>query len=270
MVRELGGAAAAQVLATPNNILGLAYLRALEETGSAIRPCTIPRVGAGYHDTTTTGTIASATGIRHLLAAGEPVVGYLPNLVQLPFLRAVNRGHRLDAAHLHRLLVTRILHGAESLKGLYLVADGIEQRLFEAALTSTDFNSLVDAVKSRHATRTRVQRLLAHLLNESNADLMSTFLERGPRYLHLLGSNARGRRFLAARRKALALPLVGNFSRVYPILKRRYGAGSDDFRCAERMLEAELRATRIYTLLQQTWSGGNRNRDYFVEPLFLA
>jgi len=269
VVRELGAAAAAEVLATPNNILGLAYLRALAEAGSAILPLTIPRIGAGYHDTEASGTIASATGIRRMLAAGEPVLNYLPATVQLPFLRAVNRGACLDEAHLHRLLAARILRGADSLTGLYLVADGIEQRLFEAALTSSDFTSLVDAVKSRHATRTRVQRLLAHLLNESGAGEMAAFLERGPRYLHLLGSNARGRRFLAARRGDLGLPLVGNFSRVYPILKRRYGAGSDDFRCAEQMLAAELRATRSYTLLQQSWSGDNRNRDYFVEPLFL-
>lgn len=268
VVRELGGTAAAEVLATPNNILGLAYLRALAETGSAIEPLTIPRVGAGYHDTAASGDIASATGIRRLLAAGEPVIGYLPAAVQLAFLRAVNRGQHLDEGHLHRLLIARILRGACSLEGLYLVEDGLAQRLFEAALTSTDFAGLVDAVKSRHWTRTRIQRTLAHLLNDSGAEAMAAFLDAGPRYLHLLGSSAKGRRFLAARRKHLALPVVGNFSRIHPLLKRHYGTTGPARQLAETMLASELRATRTYSLLLKTWPGGNRNRDFFLEPLF--
>jgi tRNAmet cytidine acetate ligase len=269
VVRELGGEDAAAVLETPNNILGLAYLRALHASGSPLRPLTIPRIGAGYHDTEASGSIASATGIRRLLAAGEPVLDFLPAAVQLPFLRAVNRGLHFDEELLHRLLVARILRGAKSLRGLYQVADGLDQRLFSAALTSGSYGELVDAVKSRHWTRTRVQRILAHLLNESSAEAMADFLAAGPRYLHLLGTSGRGRRFLASRRKSLALPLIGNFSRVHPLLKRRYGSGSRACRLAETMLDCELRATRNYTLLLKSWDGENRNRDYFAEPLFL-
>jgi tRNAmet cytidine acetate ligase len=268
VVRELAGEDAAAVLETPNNILGLAYLRALHASGSPLHPLTIPRVGAGYHDTEACGSIASATGIRRLLAAGEPVLNYLPAAVQLPFLRAVNRGLHLDEEHLHRLLVARILRGAESLRGLYQVEDGLEQRLFTAALTSGSYAELVDSVKSRHWTRTRVQRILAHLLNESTSDAMDAFLEAGPRYLHLLGTSSRGRRFLASRRKSLTLPLIGNFSRVHPLLKRRYGSASRAYRLAETMLDCELRATRNYTLLLKSWNGENRNRDFFDEPLF--
>jgi tRNAmet cytidine acetate ligase len=269
VVRDLAGEVAAAILESPNNILGLAYLRALRESGSSILPLTIPRHGAGYHDTEASGDIASATGIRRRLGAGEPVLDYLPAAVQLPFLRAVNRGLHLDEVHLHRLLAARILRGAESLRGLYQVEDGLEQRLFEAALGSGSYTELVDAVKSRHFTRTRVQRILAHLLNESTAEAMMAFLEAGPRYLHLLGTSSRGRRFLASRRKSLALPLIGNFSRIHPLLKRRYGPGTRDFELAEKMLEYELRATRNYTQLTRNWSGANRNRDFFEEPLFL-
>ena len=113
-----------------------------------------------------------------------------------------------------------------------------------------------------------MQRILAHLLNDSAAEEMADFLVAGPRYLHLLGTTARGRRFLASRRKALELPLVGNFSRVTPQLKRRYGADSDACRQALAQLAAELRATRNHSLLLHDFAGENRNRDYFSDPLF--
>ena len=41
LVAELADSATAALLASPNNILGLAYLRAINETGSSLRPLTI-------------------------------------------------------------------------------------------------------------------------------------------------------------------------------------------------------------------------------------
>ncbi|AMV73199.1 nucleotidyltransferase [Desulfuromonas carbonis] len=262
VVRDLAGEAAARILATPNNILGLAYLRALAETGSAIQPLTIPRIGAGYHDTENRGDIASATGIRRQLAGGEPVLRFLPEAVQLPFFRALNRNAHLDEGHFHRLLLARILRGPKSLLGLYLVEEGVENRIFEAALSSRSYPELVDGIKSRHFTRTRVQRILAHLLNESQAGAMAEVLAAGPLYLHLLGSSALGRRFLAARRQSISLPLIGNYSRLYAQLKRCYGVDNPIYRLAMAQLEGELRATRNYSLLMKEWPGGERNRDF--------
>lgn len=264
VVRDLGGEAAAKVLATPNNILGLAYLRALGKQGGTLQPLTIPRIGAGYHDSEAVEEIASATGIRERIASGEPVIRYLPEPVRLPFLRAFNRGTCLEEYHLHRLLLGRLLQGPKSLEGIYQVADGLEQRLFEAAQESDGYAGLVDLVKSRQWTRTRIQRILAYVLTGTTAESMASCLEVGPLYLHLLGTSAVGRRFLAGRRKQLALPLIGNFSRIHAVLKRRYGAGTASCRLAEEQVATELRATRIYTLLMRNWEGGNRNRDFFM------
>ncbi|NIQ94716.1 MAG: nucleotidyltransferase family protein, partial [Desulfuromonadales bacterium] len=73
-----GNPALSAVLAAPNNILGIEYLRALSKKAPAMTPDTIRRIGAGYHDLAATGEIASATGIRHMLAAGEAVSQLVP------------------------------------------------------------------------------------------------------------------------------------------------------------------------------------------------
>lgn len=261
------GVADGELLAAPNNILGIEYLKALRRTGAAIVPHTIPRIGAGFHEERAVGDIASATGIRHRLGRGEEVADFIPLSARAPFVAALAAGHVLDEEHLYRLLLARLLRGADSLRRLYQVEEGIAERLYAAACDSDGYAELVAAVKSRHLTRTRVQRLLAYGLNEVTAEEMTVWLESGPLYLHLLGASEKGRAWLAAGRKARTLPLVGNYSRIAALLKKRYGVPSRAFSLAAGMLRLETRATTNYTLLMQRWRGGARARDYFIDVL---
>ncbi len=255
----------APILAHPNNILAVAYLRALRSADSAMRPVTVRRIGAGYGDTQAVEGIASATGIRHMMQRGEDPAPYLPPEVEAILRQAVACGAVADADKMLPLLLCAIFRGEESLQRIYLVEDGIEKRLLRAADGARTYRELVSAVKSRHMTRTRVQRLLAHVLNEVSAEEMDAHLRSGPLYLHLLGASARGREFLAACRTSLRVPLVANYSRIHSVLKRRYGSGTPRHGVALRQLALELRATRNYTLLLRQWSAQSRNRDFF-EP----
>jgi len=256
-----------ELLRSPNNILGLEYLKALYQSGSAIRPLTIPRVGAGYHDLETVGDIASATGIRRLLADGGAAAHLMPAPVWTLLQQALAATGGIDEEILHRLLLARIGRGAASLTPLYQVEDGSENRLAEAADASSGYADLVDRVKSRQYTRTRIQRLLCYVLNEVERGEMEAFLAAGPLYLHLLGCSERGRSYLAASRKDRSLPLVANYSRVHNQLVRHYKGQIELCRLAERQLALELRATRNYTLLLRRWGGGSRRRDFFQDVI---
>jgi predicted nucleotidyltransferase len=256
--------AIASALETPNNILGIEYLKALRQTASPIVPLTIPRIGAGYHDRQATGSIASATGIRAMLGEGRDPMSYLPEVCRPLLRRALEDGRISDEGRLHLLLLAAIFRGRKTLQNIYQIEDGVENRLVEAAAESGSWESLVDAVKSRQFTRTRIQRLLMYVLNDVMRDDMQDFLETGPLYLHLLGCSERGRAFLAACRKKASLPVISNYSRIYPTLKRFHGADSEAYCLAQRQLELELRATRYYTLLMKNWTK-NRNRDFFEE-----
>ena len=57
------------IVSDPNNILGIEYLKALKRLNSPIRPFTIQRAGAHYHDRELSGDhLSSASAIRSLLA----------------------------------------------------------------------------------------------------------------------------------------------------------------------------------------------------------
>ncbi len=254
----------AEALAAPNNILGIEYLKALCQTGSSILPQTIRRIGAGYHDTKIgVQNIASATGIRKLLQAGESVDVLLPPPVAGLLRRYVAAGMRFAAEKYLQLLLAQIVRDAAGLSRYWLVESGIENRLLEVAGEATELEGLIDGIKTRQLTRTRIQRLLASILLGIDKQLAVDLLAVGPRYLHLLGASAKGERFLAATRKRRSLPLVQNFSRVHSQLKRFYGVATAAQQLAHRQLELELRATKLYTLLLADWPGGSRNRDFF-------
>lgn len=57
----------ANVLSSPNNILGIEYIKALKKLKSTIEPYAIARHEVGYHDLNYTENTASSTAIRDLI-----------------------------------------------------------------------------------------------------------------------------------------------------------------------------------------------------------
>ena len=62
------------LLNDPNNILGVEYLKALKKLNSSMKPYTIKRHGAHYHDETLHPVNSSASAIRSLLAYSGSMV----------------------------------------------------------------------------------------------------------------------------------------------------------------------------------------------------
>lgn len=257
----------AEMLSSPNNILGIEYLKALQQTSSPIRALTIERRGAGYHSTDVVNAIASATGIRQRLAEGGSVREFMPDACRKILDEALGKGSCLDQDRLFSALQVFLLQEKENLSGIYQVEDGLAQRLVDAAMTARSYADLNDAIKSRQWTLTRIQRILSYVLLQFARDEMKRFLVSGPLYLRLLGASENGRRVLAASRTKRALPLISDPARAQAILRHFY-AGQKELGClAERMLACDLRATRIYGLLQKKPQPGHSNQDFFRECL---
>lgn len=251
------------ILASPNNILGIEYLKALRSSGSRLVPYTIKRLGAGYHDTDVTSQVASATGIRQMIAADKGVDFWLPEACRKTLNEALQAGRHLDAGRLFIALQSHLLQESEVLRDVYLVDDGIDRRISLAALQAGSFADLVAEVKSRQWTQTRIQRILMYLLLQVKATEMQAFLQVGPLYLRLLGSSERGRKILARARRRKSLPIIADPARATNTLRKFYRHRSTFQQLAEEMLRLDLRATRIYALLQQQPSGDYLNQDYY-------
>lgn len=255
------------LLDQPNNILSLAYLRALKQLDSDLRPLTITRRGAGYHDLTPgDGDIASATAIRQLLVTGKPVQPYMPEATYSLLEQALVQRQVMDMSRWFAMVEQVCLRADRCAGNCYQMEPGLKDRIFQAALVVDNFDDLVTRIKARHLTRTRVQRLLCYLVMGMKAAEVDDFLSRPIPYVQLLGTSKQGEMFLRQCRNDFPLPLINNFSRVHARLNRAYGRDSPMRKQAEWLVEMENRATRLYTLLLPGWQGASRQWNYFQQP----
>ncbi|NUU64479.1 nucleotidyltransferase [Paenibacillus agri] len=250
------GGSAAELLRQPNNSLGLHYLIALQRLKSKITPLTVPRTGAGFHDPLQHGSsIASATAIRRLLGEGGSPAPYMPeySLSILERERAAGRGpldwesFRIPLRH---LLSTRT---ADELRSFHDMNEGLENRLLRVMpeLEQFTIEHLLQSVKSKRYTRTRLQRLLLHLLlGHSKEELASSALAEGPGYIRVLGFRESGRPLLKKMKQSATLPVV-----LRPAL------------CPHPQLTRDIQAAAAYAGAFQHPLRADLYRDYLEPPV---
>jgi predicted nucleotidyltransferase len=262
----IGKADAEQLLAQPNNSLGFHYIASLFRLQSAIRPMTIQRVKAGYsQEQATDESIASATAIRKmLLGAGSgdqdalrSIAPYVPQTTLAILHREFGEGRgpmhweRYRLPLFHRLLV----QPPEQLAMYREVTEGLEYRIKKAlaALPGTaTVDALLESLKTKRYTRTKLQRMLASIyLEHRKAELTTDVLRKGVPYLRVLGFTERGRALLK-RMKQTARASV---------LSAGPGRGDD---CP--ILAKDIAATAAYALGYDEASPTHWYSDYFAAP----
>ncbi len=178
----------------PNDILGIAYLRALQ--GSGIKPVLVKREGAAYHDTTLSGELVSASAIRAHYHKGGDISPYVPLMP-----RAVPATEEaLESAILYALRSK----SKEELASYADVTEGLENKLFEECRRQDSVESLIHAVKSKRYTYGRIRRILYHIF----LNIPARMREQPPELIRVLAFNETGQRMLNQMKKTASLPVV--------------------------------------------------------------
>lgn len=246
----------------PNNTLGLHYLIALERLGSSIRPLTIARQQAGYHqEHIDDAAIASATAIRRLIFSHgrmEDIAPYVPASTLHILMREQQMGRSpirwssFTTPLMHQLLIKT----EEDLAAIHEVTEGLEYRLKQALprLAGTlSVDSLLDQLKTKRYTRTKLQRMLLRiLLNHSKALLGPEQLSRGAGYIRVLGFTNKGRQLLRRMRTVARKPVI-----------TRTAKQTDEY------LHLDIRAASVYALAYTNPTQEDLLRDYYASPLRL-
>ena len=238
-VAELLGPEWAALLDTPNNNLGIEYLRNLERDGWAMGAVTVRREGALHDSLLQEGQrprFCSATQLRAYLeredwAALEP---YLPE-GGLEVLRdgwngfpSLKRAERGVLARLRTM-------GAEDWAVIpdSGAGEGMPPRLERAGRQCRSLEDFVALAKPKHWTQARMRRLLVWAwLGLTQADRPGQ-----PPYLRVLGFNARGQEVLRHMKKRVHWCILTK-----PARARGLGEGG------RVLFEREARCTDLYDL----------------------
>ncbi len=244
-------------LSTSNDILGLAYLEALSRIESPIEPFTIHRIISGYHDESLNNTIASATAIRRALLEspenGLSTVAHTLPESTLTSLKGTTQGLIGPNMALWReWCLFHLRHATiESLSQVHDMADGLEHRMKQTALSSENYETFETNLKTKIYTTGRLKRVMAKmLLGIHKHDLLNDCLTQ-PEYIRVLGFNEKGRSILNQAKPKL--PLITNGKHFYP-----------ETELAKRQWAIDCQAADLYALLKQ--DGHRKGGVNFSKP----
>ena len=208
-------------LSLPNNILGFHYVKAIKEQGYEIKPCTIKRTSAHYHDEKfSSPSIASATSIRKSLVETnnniDEISNYIPSATKIHLQNYYNTNKTFHdwESYFHLLKYKLLTLSPVELQTIYEVEEGLENRLVANIRGASSFNDFMNKMKTKRYTWTRLQRLCLHVLTHATKKEMAIHRHNNKKtsYVRLLGMNKNGQNYLRQIKKDLKVPLIANVS----------------------------------------------------------
>lgn len=233
----------ANVLSSPNNILGIEYLKALKRQKSNIKPVSITRYEAGYNDITYSGNIASSTSIRNIIKNGgfDILRRLLPASSYRILIENMKQGHIVpDLSAFEKQIIYNLRKmDISEIAELPDVSEGLEFSIKKAANSCNTITEFLNIIKSKRYTMTRIQRILLYsLLGITKKDMAMS--KKVTSYIRVLGLNNRGKFLISEIAKANPkLEIVTSV--------KRFMDGNSN-KNLKLMLDKDIWATNVYTL----------------------
>ena len=246
------------VLQSPNNILGLEYIKAIKKRQSSIQTYTLNRLGAGYHAAGLETSHSSALAIRESISERQDI-RYIKEQVPTDVYTAMEEafGHTFPILpdDFSSLLPYKLLLEQDSGYSTYLDIDtSFSDRLIHMLPSYTDYSSFCEQLKTKNMTYTRVSRNLLHiLLNIYRKDMESFRNEDYVYYARILGFKKEAEPLLGAVKERSEIPLLSKLADADNLINQKNG---------QKMLDIDIRAGHIYSLLVQQKFGGVLQNEY--------
>lgn len=242
------------VLSSPNNILGIEYLKALDRQKSNIHPITIKREGSAYNDDSIPldSGFASATSIRNLCQSHDISIlqNFMPETSFNILQDCLENGHivrnisELDKTIIYTLRKMSI----DEIANLPDVSEGLEFAIKSAVNQCNTITELLSIINTKRYTQTRLKRIFLYaLLGITKKDMQISKTTKP--YIRILGFNSKGRKLISEiskhNRKLTIISSVKKFM------------DSNSNKNLKLMLEKDIWATNVYTLGYEYDSIGN-------------
>lgn len=201
------------LLARPNNILGIEYCKALLAQHSPMQPLALPRLGA-HHGSEETGRegqtlMASASLLRTMARKSglDALAPYVPESALEVYRQAARQGMTADPGRFSVALLALLRAGDPArfarIRG---VNEGLEHRLAAAVRQAKDVEDLYACMKTKRYPHARLRRLALDAAMGVEKDMLPPL----PPYLHVLGARKQAMPLL----RAASLPVSTSLAKL--------------------------------------------------------
>lgn len=198
-----------EFLASPNNILGLEYCKAIIRQRASLIPVTIARKGQGYHSQQTGETYSSASAIRSILenescADLSSVNASMPLTVYDLLVNHIDINGPVTADDFSLLLKYKLMEEtADTLTQYWDMTEELAARIYRCLNQYTTYNEFAQLLKTKDITLTRMNRALLHVVLGLTKDAVPTTAE----YARILGF-AKGTPVLKEIKNKAKIPII--------------------------------------------------------------
>lgn len=229
----------ANVLSSPNNILGIEYLKAIKKLKSNIFPITIKRESNHNSNELLPDEFASSMAIRKSINKIANFKHLIPqfsyNILDdhIKHGKIVNNITTFEKEIIYKLRTM----SKEEIANLPDVTEGLENNIIYASNSCNNLLDLITLVKSKRYTRTRIQRILLYaLLGITKQDIINS--KKVSPYIRVLGVNENGKKILS---------IISN-SKLNIITSPKQFLDQSGNKILKNLLLKDINATNIYTL----------------------
>lgn len=260
-----------QIINEPNNILGIEYIKAIRRLNSRIKPVTIRRISAHYHDReladeNTAGSargslfgadipsaninasaISSATAIRSSILGTchteadksiEKIKSSVPDNVYRILMENYLKSFPITEVDLAPLLHYRLIYeDSQSLSEYMDVSEDLADRIIKMRNLNCSIEEFCKTVKSKNYTLTRINRALLHIVLNIRKSSVDAYCQNGyAQYARILGIKKESSRLLRLIYKKGVLPVISKLSKADTMLDI----------LGRQMLTEDINATHLY------------------------
>ncbi len=208
-------------ITTPNDLLGLSYIKEIIRQKTKIIPITIKRTN-DFHSTDLKGQIVSATAIRKALKEDKDIKDFVPEITY-NFLK------KKKEYNYYPLLKYKVITEKEAIKRYQTVDEGIENRIINNINKCQTTSELIEKIKTKRYTYNKLSRMLIHILTSLTKEEGQ---DQELKYIRILGFNDKGKDYLNKIKKQVKIPIITN-------IKKK----------DEELLDIDIRIEKIYNLI---------------------
>lgn len=235
----------ANVLSSPNNILGIEYLKALRKQKSNIEPISIKRNGSEHNENiiSPNSKIASATAIRNTCLSNNFSIlqNVIPKSTYTILEENIHRGNFVQGLSTFdkEIIYTLRKMSTNEIADLPDVSEGLEFALKTAANSCNSVIELLSMIDSKRYTKTRIQRILLYAILGITKKDMQISKNITP-YIRVLGFNQKGKIMLSEiSNKNSKIPLVTSVKKFMDNVPNKN---------LKMLIEKDIWASNVYTL----------------------
>ncbi len=177
-----------EIINSPNNILGIEYIKALIKRKSPIKPIAIKRINANYHDNDFDSRFYSATAIR-----SQTDTLSILNEIDLQYAESFEQSYPITTNDFDSILGASLLqhYSANDFETIFDLSPDFINKIINNIYSYSDINSFIETLKSKDITYSYISRGLLHILLDIKTSDISKYLANDiTDYIRVLGFRA--------------------------------------------------------------------------------